>query len=593
MLYGTNDIDNNQDWRQCVENVIASEMPSFVKKYLNNAKTKNRFAIGFNTLPYNPLEDELLTHYNSKINNENIKTHGIKPNNKMVKISDELQNKLKTIKTINNKIIIPIIINKSLQIKHHLNVGNIIDFTNTTRSLQYTTNENKWNKIPNNWWGYNSKNQEFINGKWQPQPNTENIWKMPNDKFTSASDKVTYGWTNRYGYQGTNENDKDIAQQYSNAKTYRNLNDVILRLPKNDIKDNNGNIIYQGISATTNNYFETLEAKQLPTGHQDKFIIATDETNNKWWVIRPYSIFWNNKTKQYINNSDFSSALNLITNGKNLFTLLSSAYWQSKPEEMKIGIDHFANESNVDGPYQYEVVGIHNSYNDSIIFMAQDYANDIIGVPNTKSSDIYQKDPFNNIALWSNGRYSSNRELIDITTRYSTFSTNGLYNSADGWAYTNAVDNYDLLSTKQELIKKIATVAASMIAIFITNAIIIAVIIITMITSLSLDQFSKMMAILQIQGYKYRTINNLILTMFLPSVLIGFIGGVLLAWTTASIFIYILQNFFLLIIPFSLVWWVILISFVIIIVIYSSTYIMTTYHLKKLNVLELVKNSDE
>ncbi|WP_342277458.1 hypothetical protein [Spiroplasma endosymbiont of Nephrotoma flavescens] len=115
---------------------------------------------------------------------------------------------------------------------------------------------------------------------------------MPNDKFTSASDKVTYGWTNRYGYQGTNENDKDIAQQYSNAKTYRNLNDVILRLPKNDIKDNNGNIIYQGISATTNNYFETLEAKQLPTGHQDKFIIATDETNNKWWVIRPYSIFW-------------------------------------------------------------------------------------------------------------------------------------------------------------------------------------------------------------------------------------------------------------------------------------------------------------
>ncbi|WP_215825706.1 hypothetical protein [Spiroplasma endosymbiont of 'Nebria riversi'] len=66
-----------------------------------------------------------------------------------------------------------------------------------------------------------------------------------------------------------------------------------------------------------------------------------------------------------------------------------------------------------------------------------------------------------------------------------------------------------------------------------------------------------------------------------------------LSWTTASIFIYILQNFFLLIIPFSLVWWVILISFVIIIVIYSSTYIMTTYHLKKLNVLELVKNSDE
>ncbi|WP_342264688.1 FtsX-like permease family protein [Spiroplasma endosymbiont of Clivina fossor] len=82
-----------------------------------------------------------------------------------------------------------------------------------------------------------------------------------------------------------------------------------------------------------------------------------------------------------------------------------------------------------------------------------------------------------------------------------------------------------------------------MIAIFITNAIIIAIIIITMITSWSLDQFSKMMAILQIQGYKYWTINNLILTMFLPSVLIGFIGGVLLSWTTATIFILdFLQN---------------------------------------------------
>lgn len=124
---------------------------------------------------------------------------------------------------------------------------------------------------------------------------------------------------------------------------------------------------------------------------------------------------------------------------------------------------------------------------------------------------------------------------------------------SEGDYYTNVVNNFDLLSIKQNFIQKIAGIASSIVTLFLINSITIAMIIISMISNFSLSHFSRMIALLKLQGYKDITINNLLLTMFVPTVLIGFIIGCVFAISAATGFIYILQNLFLLIIPFKLV----------------------------------------
>lgn len=118
-------------------------MPSFVKKHLLNDEFKNRFFLGFNVLPFNNDEDELLTYYQSNLeNNYQVKTHGINVNSSIIDLSAETRKKLMKTTTIANNTVIPIVINKSLQIKKKLALNDLVDFRNQIKVLKYQTNQN-------------------------------------------------------------------------------------------------------------------------------------------------------------------------------------------------------------------------------------------------------------------------------------------------------------------------------------------------------------------------------------------------------------------------------------------------------------------
>lgn len=97
-----------------------------------------------------------------------------------------------------------------------------------------------------------------------------------------AHDTVSYGAKDPYGYRQTNNAadekiNKDLkkSQEDPNFITYRNYNNIILRLPKSKLNQ-----------AVLEN-LQNLAIKKIPTGLENKYVVENKET---FIIVRPYSI---------------------------------------------------------------------------------------------------------------------------------------------------------------------------------------------------------------------------------------------------------------------------------------------------------------
>lgn len=559
------EINTSDNWRTCTMNAIETAVPSYIKDFLNISGRKQRLTITHNTLPYNAKEDELYTYYDANLNNVAFKTLGVKPNSDMIALK-ESSKYIQEKKWLDK---IPAVINRAMQIKHNLKVDSIFESEVQQKQLQYMSANNKWYPAHTSFWIYRDEN------------NSENIYNMPLDKWSINDNNSPYGWTNHYGYKENDIGDDDIA------KSYRNLNEIILRLPKEEITIDN--IKYPAIK---DEFLKEIINAKIPTNN-NKFVIE-QSSDNKWWHIRAFVPF---ATKnKFVDENFMTSALNLLNQSYdnplwNIFIAILDGKTIGNKEIPKIlKIDNTPIPQKV----KYQVKAIHESYGELKVYINQRVANQILGFNATTSSEIYKKDPFNNEPLWFNGRLSSNPELTDVTSRYSTTSTLGDYSIASlNDNVANTVTNSELLTVKRELIKNLTTVASSIAAIFILGSISLSVIIVIMISNLLVHQFAKLMAIMKIQGYKYREINSLTLSMFIPAAIIGFIVGFISAWFIFQGILWTIGIFTGFIIPLYFQWWLLPITLATITIIYTLTYIISTETLKRMNVLELVKSSDE
>lgn len=546
--------DNSSDWKTCVQNTISSNLPIYIKETLKDPIKKNRFAFSYNSLAYNSNEDEFFTQYNSNFTNEknndksyDIKTYGIKNNSEMILFSKNIQNQLKEpiFDQQNNKHY-PIVVNQPANLRYGLYINQTINSQVENQLLNYLDKNGVWNPIPKDWWSYEDDSNK-------------DIWTMEMNKWTLSKDK-------QYGYT-------DIYNEKQEIKEYNNLNRIILKIPKNKIdKDWEKELI------NDNNL-------QIYTQLKNKYIV--EESDNDWKIrpFVPYKLLDNT----LIDKTFYDSPLNIfMTDSKKPITYFGKYFYHNEKFAYKKEIKKI----------KYKVIDIHHSYEQPKIYIDQHFANEINNFKESNFKEHYKyNNPFNDELIWFNGRYSKNPEVQDLTARTCLTNSNRLYDlgslANNSETVGNCLTNVDLLSVKQELIKKLIAITSSIAAIFIILAILLAVIIIIMITNFLIQQFTRVMALMKIQGYKNSEINNLILSVFILPVILGFIIGFILSWLSVKLVLYLISQFLAIIIPLWFTWWVLAIVFVLVFGIYCVTYWISNHHLKKMNILELVKTNDE
>lgn len=546
--------NSSGDWKTCIQNTISSNLPIYIKETLKDPIKKKRFTFSYNSLAYNSDEDEFFTQYNSNFTNEknniksyDIKTYGIKHNSDMVLFNKTIQNQLKEslFDQQNNKYY-PIVVNKPANSRYGLNINQIITSKVENKLLNYLDNKSVWKPIPKNWWSYE-------NG------NNEDIWRMKMDKWTLSKDK-------QYGYT-------DIYDEKQDIKEYNNLNRIMLKIPKN------------GIDKDWENELITDNNSKIYTQLKNKYVVEEDTTH---WKIRPF-VPYKLLDDTLINKNFYDSPLNMFMTGeKKPINYFGKYFYHNQKFSYKNEI------KNV----KYKIISIHDSYEQPKIYINQKFANEIIDFNGNNFKDDYKyNNPFKDELTWFNGRFSKNAEVQDLTSRICLTNTNRLYDLGSlgelSEPINNCLTNVDLLSVKQELIKKLIAITSSIAAIFIVLAILLAVIIIIMITNFLIQQFTKVMALMKIQGYRNSEINNLILSVFILPAILGFIIGVILSWLSVKLVLYLISQFLGIIIPLWFTWWVLAIVFVLVFGIYCISYWISNHHLKKMNILELVKTHDE
>lgn len=485
-------------WQYCIDKITNHILPSEIKElWYKNKINKQKFSFGFGILPYNNQTDKLFTGYKTyinKINNIdyykkiNIDTYGIINSNlNLININNNNIFKYKK----NNKNI-PILINQSAHIKYNINIGDIIDFSIKKQAIQYLgKNKNnlpEYYDIDPNWWSYNQQNK----GK---------IYSMNLSKFTYSEQNND---NNIWGYQ--DDNGKIIP--------YNKMSNILLTIPKNKIDVNVWNKEIVNISGSRNEKYTHLIYLQTNDGTIDAYNNNVIIDDGKNYIIKIYDLNFDHK----LNN--------------NLSELISAGFptnWYSSAIKLNIFRTTtklqpiIFDEITENEGYKYYVVDIQNTYDKPRIFLDQRYANKVLKFP----IDINK----NNVLNWFNGKYVINSYLNDLTQQFIFSSPNNNYSILSfSNNFRNALGEIDYIFLKKQILTKLTNIIISLFSFFTTIIIIISTIVILLITDIFFSKYVKLIFILKIQGYSIKEINNILLTIFIPFILIAWILGFFSTW---------------------------------------------------------------
>nr|WP_257787440.1 ABC transporter permease [Spiroplasma eriocheiris] len=559
------------DWKSCIQQTVSALAPAYLMEYWNKSvERQNEFTIAAQTVPYDQANDEFFTKFTStvQLNNQavGIATYGINPNSRMITFNKDL---LQQDKYQNNTI--PILINQAFEKRYNYHVNDIISAQPNVDILTYTNTLGQAVPIDPTWWVYNDTldNDQGLDS-YDPSKD------IPLDQIDFSH--LSYGNSDLVKYNGVTNPSRYTALEYgyydptyldssgNHVRPYYLMKNILLKLPATGVNGIDLNKVIVNDKNPSGNPFPSLI--------DGKYGVVRTRDNS--YVIRPF---------------DWNYSVIAITSVQQVFGDAGiPTQWYT--EAFKTGLLKIANANDLaSNPYQkkvnYQVVGVQNSYEKPLIYLNQNIANQLLGYATTYHQDL-------GIPTYFNGKFTLNSEPTDQTTRLGLASITG------GYDINNFNDNFNwmvkdnnMISTKIDILDRVALIALMLGIAFILIIIFAAIAIVTMITNLFVNQFSKMMALLRIQGYTNREINSFTLGLFTPIVVIALILGFIAGWFAIVGGINIFENAHLLVLPYSFTWYLIIIVLCTIAIIYLVTYLLSAHSLRKMHIQEQVALLDE
>lgn len=579
--------------------ILKQTLPGFIRQVLDTKgpDAYDYFAIGHNTIAYNPnynsevggAEEELVTQFqlgsaNSNLVNKGfLDIKGINPDTKMLVMDKALTQRLKYNSNAN---VVPMVINRSFAAKYNLKVGSQFSAHPKVRTLFYKKADGSFAPMPKENWYYGADPlNPDTSGKKSIWDKTASRW---NARGTKKINNTDYSDTYGYRYDGIYDRDGHIKPA-AEAEEWNDLNKVWLKLPDKIIENaKNGTL-------RSHDGSKNLSFKIENIGKQDG--------SGNWW-IQPFSL----QVADDYHGKEVDPT--------NLLLTRIPEWYGAMLDQENLVVDDNLHESNLateiekDMPTwwknivgtepitNYQIIGIHDSYDTARAYIDQKWANSIVGYSyfNDRSDN---KDPLAapGVYQWFSGKLSASDDIYDIIGRMSFKRSADDYNlyamdSLRGNNEEPIIANSDLLLRKKEMLTKMAEIALSASLLFIVTTIICSILIVIMITDSFTEQFRIFMAHMKAEGYANKEINSFTLGIFTPWAFLGYVLGYGLGFLVVYGLVQAVSRLAGLAFPFAFIWWIIPLSFGIIALIYFSTYIINNAQLNRMDLIALLK-SDE
>jgi len=582
-----------------IQKILRQVLPGFVRQSLDalvkeNPDVYNYFAISHNTVALNPTYDakikgafeELVTQFQigsddsqlaKKVKNKGLMdVVGINPHTSMLVLNDDEINGLQyqaDAKTI------PMVINRAFQVNYGLEVGSTFNAEPSINTLYYRNNKQELVPLPKSNWFYGSK-QDL--SKKPVKDNNGHIWSKSGTKWSYEGkqllENTPYSVTAGYDYNGMYDPTGQPIIDKDDATSWNNMNNVWLRLPDDIDKGAKSGSIHdkdgKSVPFTASNIARISDASgEWIQPFSYRFVKPFDPDKD----YDPMSLLLNVPAEWFMGMVDQGILLNRSSLNQNTLDV--------DLKNMPTWWENIIGDSNP--VHQYHVIGVQDSYDSPHAYIDQKWANQVVGYSANNSEPYYAN---TTIPQWFSGKLSATDNIYDIIGRMAYKAKIDDYTMyATKFPNSNSniplIAKSDLLSRTQDMINKMASISLGAMALFITITIICSILIVIMITDLFTDQFRRFMAHMKAEGYTNREINSFTLGIFTPWALVGFAIGFCLGFLT----LFVLIRATKLILPFTIIWWILPVSFLIIGGIYLSTFIINNYQLNKMNLIDLLK----
>lgn len=593
--------------------ILKQVLPGYIRQLLDaqGPDAYNYFSIGHNTVAYNPTynksingpDEELVTQLKIASNDSNLMSKGfldvvgINPNTKMIVMNNNLVNGLKYNSSQYKNGVIPMVINQAFAKKYNLSVGQEINAAPNINSLYYLDRNGDYKIIPKNNWYYGTDPAEETNNNkiWDLSANKWNYrgqQEIPKEDGDNLQLYDSFG----YDYNGIyNKSGKEA--QLNNPKSWNNINDVWLKIPKD--------ISASAYSGTLND----ASGKPVDFDLNDNPIVTKQVGNDLW--VKPFSL-------NLINPDPINPVTSLLNRPLEWYAGMLSKGILETQNTLQIGktsddVANFPtwwnNLMNNSAPIsdglakpisKYKIIGVQDSYDTPRAYINQQWANYLLGFSTMKNSVMqnptYSQEGIQGPYQWFNGKLSSENNIYDLIARLSFKRKSDDYTLYGMTVKNNQqislIANSDLLSKKEQMLDKMTNIAFGSSAVFIISTLVCSVLIVIMITDLFTDQFRRFMAHMKSEGYSNWEINSFTLGIFTPWVVLGYIVGFLIGITIVYAFIQVISTVTSLVLPFMFIWWILPFSLILIGGIYISTFAINNYELNRMKLVELLSTSE-
>jgi putative ABC transport system permease protein len=124
-----------------------------------------------------------------------------------------------------------------------------------------------------------------------------------------------------------------------------------------------------------------------------------------------------------------------------------------------------------------------------------------------------------------NGKLSTEKNNFEETKKYILFDETGMYSIADFTKLKSAINSTDYVYLKKQILNQLSHSLTLILIVPTVFIIVFAVIIITLAINWLLQQFKKVIALFKVIGYKNSEILSILLKIFVPPILIGWVLG--------------------------------------------------------------------
>ncbi|MGL5268225.1 MAG: FtsX-like permease family protein [Spiroplasma sp.] len=579
---------------EAITEILKQTLPGFIRQILANKgiNAYDYFSLGHNIVSYNPNynsevdgpEEELVTQFqlgstDKKLSKSGfLDIQGINPKTKMLFMKPHL---IEDMKYKSSATVVPMVVNRSFVARFNLSTGDEFNAAPNVKTLYYLNKKNKLVPLPKNSWYYGDNPVEGDQLIWNKSANR---WNYRGQKAIDNTD-----YSNSFGYKYNGIYDKDGNRVLSEEPSeWNDMNKIWLKLP-DDINESakKGSI---RTSNTSGNL--SFDIKNISNGDGEWIKPFSYDVTDKYKgvIIEPTNLLMNKIPEWYGGMLD-----------KKILVVKNNLHLDNLKEDIEdnIAIWWERNVGTKSPITKYRIIGIQDSYDTPKAYIDQKWANFINGYSYYNNRSDETKDPIYapGIYQWFSGKLSASDDIYDIVGRmsfkrdaddYTMYAMDGL----NGNKEVQLVVNSDLLLRKKEMLKKMSDITLSASLLFIVTTIICSILIVIMITDVFTNQFRRFMSHMKAEGYTNYEINSFTLGIFTPWVFVGYVVGYGLGFLTVFAFIRIISIVAGLAFPFSFIWWIIPLSFIMIALVYFSTFVINTYQLNRMNLIEQLK-SDE